>query len=153
MTDESTARHRRPPRPDEFPHRVVHTIRFRDLDPQNHVNNAVFLTFFEGGRVPLLRDPRYGLWVDGATYVQANLTIDYLAEIHWPGEVVIGTRVARVGTSSLTFDQAVFSGDRCAGLALSTLVLIDRETRKPRPFPEAIAARLRAGGGTVPEVG
>ncbi|MFD2184125.1 acyl-CoA thioesterase [Rhodoplanes azumiensis] len=153
MTDERTARRRQPPRPDDFPHRVVHTIRFRDLDAQNHVNNAVFLTFFEGGRVPLLRDPRYGLWVEGAAYVQANLTIDYLAEIHYPGEVVIGTRVARVGTSSLIFDQAVFNTDRCAGLAQSTLVLIDRESRKPRPFPQDIVTRLRAGGGAVPEVG
>ncbi|RAI43047.1 hypothetical protein CH341_16425 [Rhodoplanes roseus] len=132
---------------------VRQTLRFRDLDPQNHVNNAVFVTFLEAGRVPLLRDPRYGMWIDGATYVQARLIIDYLAEIHYPGDVVIGTRVARVGTSSLTFDQAVFSGDRCAGLATSTLVMLDRDTRKPRPLPADLAARLRAGGGAVPEVG
>lgn len=153
MTDDTTERRREPPRLADFPHHVVQTIRFRDLDPQSHVNNAVFVTFLEAGRVVLLRDPRYGMWVPGATYVQARLVIDYLAELHWPGEVVIATAVARLGTSSLTLEQALFHGERCAAFALSTLVLVDAETRKPRPFPDELAARIRAGGRAVPEVG
>jgi acyl-CoA thioester hydrolase len=153
VPDDKTEQRRRPPRPADFPHHVVHTIRFRDLDPQNHVNHAVFVTFLEAGRVALLRDPRYGMWVPGATYVQASLTVDYLAELHWPGDVLIGTGVARLGTSSLTFTQGLFTGERCAALCRSTLVLVDAETRKPRPFPDELAARLRAGGGRVTEVG
>jgi acyl-CoA thioester hydrolase len=53
---------RRPiPRPEHFPHRTVETIRFGDLDRQNHVNNAVFSTFLESGRVIILYGPEYGL--------------------------------------------------------------------------------------------
>jgi acyl-CoA thioesterase FadM len=38
--------------------------------------------------------------------------------------------------------QAVYSAGRCAAYARSTLVLIDRETRKARPLPEQLIARL-----------
>jgi acyl-CoA thioesterase FadM len=40
------------------------------------------------------------------------------------------------------FVQAVFSAGLCAAVARSTLVLIDRETRKARPLPEQLVARL-----------
>lgn len=153
MPDDKTELRRRPPQPTDFPHHVVHTIRFRDLDPQNHVNNAIFVTFFEAGRVVLLRDPRYGMRVPGATYVQASITVDYLGELHWPGEVLIGTAVERLGRTSLVFSQGLFTGERCAALCRSTLVMVDAETRKPRPFPEELAARIRAGAPAVPEVG
>jgi acyl-CoA thioester hydrolase len=153
VPDDKTELRRHPPRPADFPHHVVHTIRFRDLDPQSHVNNAIFVTFFEAGRVILLRDPRYGMWVPGATYVQATITVDHLAEMHWPGDVLIGTRVGRLGTTSLTFEQALFVDDRCTAFGHSTVVLLDAETRKPRPFPDDLAARLRAGAPAVPEVG
>ena len=45
------------PRLEQFPGRTADVIRFGDLDPQGHVNNTVFATFFETGRVMLLREP------------------------------------------------------------------------------------------------
>ena len=92
--------------PEHFPHRTVETIRFGDLDRQNHVNNAVFSTFLESGRVIILYGPEYGLIVPDSSFVLARIAIDFLGEMHWPGEVEIGTAVARVGNSSLGLDQA-----------------------------------------------
>ena len=85
------------PCPEDFPHRTVETIRFGDLDRQNHVNNAVFSTFLESGRVIILYGPEYGLIVPDSSFVLARIAIDFLGEMHWPGEVEIGTAVARVG--------------------------------------------------------
>ena len=61
-------------------------IRFGDLDPQGHVNNTVFATFFETGRVMLLREPKNLLNPPGATSVLARLDINFLRELHWPGD-------------------------------------------------------------------
>src|ERR1700730_5996815 len=66
-------------------------IRFGDLDPQGHVNNTVFATYFETGRVMLLREPGNELGAPGATTVLARLDIRFLREMHWPGSVEIGT--------------------------------------------------------------
>ena len=148
---EAKPRGRRPvPRPEDFPHRAVETIRFRDLDRQNHVNNAVFATFLESGRVIILNGEEYGLIAPGTSFVLAHLSIDFLGEIRWPGEVEIGTAIAAVGNSSLRVNQALFVNGVCVATAENTLVRVDRETRKPRPFAPEHAARIRASAPAAP---
>jgi acyl-CoA thioesterase FadM len=41
------------PRLEDFPYRLTDNVRFADLDPNQHVNNAVYATYFETGRVTL----------------------------------------------------------------------------------------------------
>jgi acyl-CoA thioester hydrolase len=142
---------RRPvPRPEDFPHRTVQTIRFSDLDRQDHVNNAVFVTFFEAGRVVILYNEEYGLRGPGASFVLAHLSIDYLGEIRWPGEVEIGTAIASVGNSSLRVHQALFVNGACVATAENTLVRVDKETHRPLPFTPEHAARIRASAPAAP---
>jgi acyl-CoA thioester hydrolase len=137
------------PRIEQFPGRVRDVIRFADLDPQGHVNNTVFATYFETGRVTLLRGPKDLLNPPGATSVLARLDINFLKELHWPGEVEIGTGTVEIGRSSYTFLQAVFCNGQCAATGRATMVMIDAATRKARPLPEEVLEkleRLRLGG-------
>lgn len=138
------------PRRTDFPYWTTDTIRYGDLDRQNHVNNAVFSTFLETGRVPVLREAEYGLVVPGTEYVLVRVVIDFRGEMRWPGTADIGTAIARVGGSSLTFAQAVFVGDRCTASAESTVVLVDAETRRARPFPPELVARIRKSAPAAP---
>ncbi len=39
----------------EYPVVLEITVRFRDLDAMGHVNNAVYLTYFEEARVEYLK--------------------------------------------------------------------------------------------------
>ena len=80
-----------PPVLEDFPNRTVDLIRYGDTDRQGHVNNAVFATFFETGRVSFLFDP--SIFPEGTMLVIARLVIDFRAEVTWPGQVEIGTRV------------------------------------------------------------
>ena len=130
------------PKLEQFPGRTGDVIRFGDLDPQGHVNNTVFATYFETGRVMLLREPGHLLNPPGATSVLARLDISFLREMHWPGTVEIGTGTTRIGRSSYTFLQAVFHEGECAATADATMVMIDRATRKARPLPDEVVARL-----------
>jgi acyl-CoA thioester hydrolase len=129
---------------------MVETIRFGDLDRQGHVNNAVFSTFFESGRVALLYDEKYGLITPGASFVLAHLSIDFIDEIRWPGEVEIRTAIAAVGNSSLRVHQALFVNGACVAIGDNTLVMVDKETRKPRRFTPEHAARIRAAVPAAP---
>jgi acyl-CoA thioester hydrolase len=131
------------PRLEDFPIRVPDTIRFADMDRQGHVNNAVYPTYFETGRVPRIYHPEHGLQVEGCTTVLARIEIDFLKELRWPGTVEIGTAIAEIGKSSYVFAQAIFNEGACAARARSTMVLIDRATRKARPLPEDLVARLK----------
>ena len=130
------------PRVEDFPIRVPDTIRFADMDRQGHVNNAVYPTYFETGRVLRIYDPDDGLQIEGCTTVLARIEIDFLKELRWPGTVEIGTGIAEIGRSSYVFAQAIFNEGACAARARSTMVLIDRATRKARPLPPELVARL-----------
>jgi len=124
----------------QFPGQTGDIIRFGDLDPQGHVNNTVFATFFETGRVMLLREPGNELGAPGATTVLARLDISFLRELHWPGEVTIGTGTTHVGRSSYSFLQAIFHNGECAGTANATMVMIDAATRKSRPLQDNVVS-------------
>jgi acyl-CoA thioester hydrolase len=130
------------PRLEQFPGQATDTIRFGDLDPQGHVNNTVFSTYFETGRVLFLREPGNMLSPPGTTSVLARLDINFLKELHWPGTVQIGIATAEIGRSSYTFAQALFRDSVCVATARATVVLIDVQTRRARPLLEEMIARL-----------
>ena len=95
-------------------HYPVHTLeklRYADTDRQGHVNNAVFGTLVEAGRVTFLYDPKRPLTPPGTQFVIAELTIRFLSELNWPGEVTVGTGVARIGNGSFVLDQVIDKGD------------------------------------------
>ena len=125
-----------------YPHRVRDVIRYGDLDPQGHVNNAVFATYLESGRVAMFRNEDLGIGVDNATFVLVRQEIDFLRELRWPGDVVIGTALAGLGRTSFTVAQAIFRDNACAATGRATMVMLDTTTRRPRPLASAEIARL-----------
>jgi acyl-CoA thioester hydrolase len=127
------------PRLEDFPFRLTDNVRFADLDPNQHVNNAVYATYFETVRVTLMKDRSYGLMPEGFAWIMVRLDMHFRAELRWPGQVELGLGVAKFGRTSVTFDEVVFSEGRCVASAQATNVLIDEMTRKPKPLtPEII---------------
>ena len=125
-----------------YPSRTAADIRYADLDRQGHVNNAVFATFSEIGRVAFLYDPDRPLAPQRASFVIARLAIDFHAELFWPGAVEIGTGVTRVGRSSFTLAQGLFSRDRRVASVEAVIVLFDTRTRSALQLPSDTIARL-----------
>jgi acyl-CoA thioester hydrolase len=130
------------PRLEDFPYRLTDNVRFADLDPNQHVNNAVYATYFETGRVTLMKDPSFGLIPPGLAWMLVRLDIHFRAELRWPGVIEMGLGVAKLGRTSASFDQVVFSEGRCVASGRSITVLIDETTRKPTPLTEDIIANL-----------
>ena len=119
---------------EDFPYRLTDNVRFADLDPNQHVNNAVYATYFETGRVTLVKDRSFGLMPPGLGWMLVRLDIHFRAELRWPGTIETGLGVAKFGRTSVTFDQVVFSEGRCVASAQSVTVLIDENTRKATPL-------------------
>ena len=131
------------PRLEDFPYRLSDNVRFGDLDPNQHVNNAVYATYFETGRVTLMKDRSRGLMPAGLTWIMVRLDMHFRAELHWPGTIEMGLGVAKFGRTSVTFDQVVFSEGRCVASAQSVNVLIDEATRKPTPLTDEVIEKLQ----------
>jgi acyl-CoA thioester hydrolase len=123
---------------EDFPYRLTDNVRFADLDPNHHVNNAVYATYFETGRVTLMKDRASGLMPEGFAWIMVRLDIHFRAELRWPGTIELGLGVSKFGRTSVTFDQVVFSAGQCVASAQSVSVLLDEATRKPTPLTEQI---------------
>jgi len=126
----------------DFPHRVNDVVRYGDLDPQGHVNNAMFSTYFESGRVAMFRARDLGIGGPSAVFALVRQEIDFLRELHWQDRIVIGSAVVALGRTSFTLTQAIFKDDDCAATGRAVMVTLDATTRKPRPLPEEIVAQL-----------
>jgi acyl-CoA thioester hydrolase len=131
------------PRLEDFPYRLSDNVRFGDLDPNQHVNNAVYATYFETGRVTLMKDPQFGLTPPGFAWIMVRLDIHFRAELRWPGKIELGLGVSKFGRTSVTFDQVVFSEGRCVASAISVGVLIDDATRRPASLTAEVVEKLK----------
>lgn len=116
------------------------TIRYSDLDPQEHVNNAVYLSYLESARLGYYKE--VGIW-DAEKGIKtgmvvARIEIDYLAPITLGQSIQVGLRVERMGNKSLTFAfliESVSSGKALAR-GISVMVAYDNQTERSIPLPE-----------------
>jgi acyl-CoA thioester hydrolase len=117
-------------------------LRLGDTDRQGHVNNVIFATFAETGRIELLRDLTAEQWREGINFVVVRVEIDFRAELQWPGQVDIGSRIVAVGRTSWRVEHGIFVRDKCVSTAISVMVTIDDATRRPTPLPDALRVWL-----------
>jgi acyl-CoA thioester hydrolase len=98
----------------------------------------VYATYFETGRVTLMKDHSFGLMPPGLAWIMVRLDIHFRAELRWPGTIELGLGVSRFGRTSVTFDQVVFSQGMCVASGQSVSVLIGETDRKPTPLTSEI---------------
>ena len=127
---------------DAFPLRTYDKLRYADTDRQGHVNNAVFATMLETGRAELLYAPDDPMFDANCAFVIASLRLEFLGEIRWPGRVEIGTRVARIGNSSFTLEQALFQDERCVATGEAVIVQMNETTRRSQRLADTLIRRL-----------
>ena len=118
-------------------------IRYADLDPVGHVNNNAYGLFIENARTVLFMEVENEIKSDldsssKCDWVLRKLDIDFLKEIHYPGEVDVGIAITRIGTSSMVVNHGVFTSGYCAATAVGISVYFDLETRSSKPIPEKI---------------
>lgn len=120
----------------EYSHTLEFELRYRDLDPMGHVNNAVYVTYLEHARAAYFRDV-IGITLDSIDSVLATVTVDYRAPIELSADTAtIKTRVPELGTSSIPMEYAISAAGELAATAETVQVVIDGETEQSRPIPE-----------------
>jgi acyl-CoA thioester hydrolase len=137
-------------RRETYPLFAPDTARYGDADSNGHLNNAVFSTFLETGRISFLLDPADPLAPPGHGFAIVRLVLDFRAEMHWSGSVEIGTAVLSVGRSSFRLAQAIFQDGACAATAQSVMVLMDLTTRKSAPIKGRLRTALEANAPRLP---
>jgi len=126
--------------PESFFHWTELHVRFRDLDALNHVNNAVFNTYFEEARIQFIEDiPEFRSSVQsGFSFVLVHLELDYVKPILLEDTILIGSAVEEFGNSSIEGFQAIYSKNNkeLKAVAKTTGVWFDLKKNRPARLPE-----------------
>ena len=111
-----------------YEHRIE--VRFVDTDAFGHVNNAVFLSYFEAARAGYYAHVTGTPFMTGAhgrkhTFVIAEARIAYRSPVMFGEPLVAGVRFAWVGGSSFAFEYRIRAEKSAVGDAR---VVADGET-------------------------
>ena len=82
-------------------------IRWSDLDAFQHVNNAVYLTYFEQGRIEYFTDNCIPWDWKNTGAILARAEIDYGAPLHFGDNAKIYIRCSRIGNKSVDFEYVI----------------------------------------------
>jgi len=114
-------------------------VRYGDLDPQGHVNNAKFLTYLEQGRVFYFKQLK--LWEGGSFLnfgiILADIQITFHKAIQFGDPIRVGVRITRLGNKSMTSEYRLEDGrdESVFATGSSVLVAYDYQAKKSIPIP------------------
>jgi acyl-CoA thioester hydrolase len=120
-------------------------VGFSDTDAQGIVYYGRYMPYFDLARVEYHRNlDMLRTGPDGEQFVARAMTVEYLAPARFDDEVEIDVRIARIGTSSVTYEFAAYlPGGLLAVTATQTVVLVDLPERKPCRVPDWWREKIR----------
>jgi len=122
----------------------VEQVRFRDLDPMGHVNNAVFLTYIEQARFTYLSEVGAATDLEEMNMIVARIEIDLKAPVGLGHEVEVAVHASRFGTKSFDLDYVLRVAGEVVAEAKSVQVAYDYDRREPVALPEEWREKMTA---------
>ena len=116
-------------------------VRFGDLDAMRHLNNVVFLRYFETARIAFIRSlmpdhdpshPEAGTW--GLIFAECH--INYRSPVYFDEELVVECSIGEVRRSAFQVNFRMAVGERVAADGYGWLVGFDYQAEKASPLPE-----------------
>ena len=124
---------------DEYRFKLPIRVRFRDTDMMGHVNNAVYLTYFEAGRVEywieITANPAA---MQSLPFILARTEIDFLAEARAAEDLTLGVRVGRLGNKSFDLEYLLVrdADGEAVARGRSVQVMFDYESKQTCPLDD-----------------
>lgn len=118
-------------------------VLVRDLDPQGHVANHVFVAYLSEARARFMRAFE-GSETAFKPSVVAEIRCRYRSPLLAWEKFRVRVRIARLGRTSVGFDYELRTADRLVADGDSVEVLVDPESRRPRELSAPLRARLEA---------
>ncbi len=117
-------------------------VRLRDTDGLGHVNNAVYLTYFEAVRLAYGLHLLAGSRLEDVPFIMGEATIRYLRPVFYGDQIVATARVSRIGTKSFVFDHQIRRGAEVVTTGTTVAVWYDYAAEQTLPIPDSFRARV-----------
>ena len=113
-------------------------VRYGDLDPQGHVNNAKYLTYFEQARVAYWIE--MGFFSKDQSFMElgvilADVHITYFKPIYFGQNIKVGVHIAKLGQKSMIWEQNVVDVESGPELAKGEIVIVAYDYKKEETIP------------------
>ena len=122
-------------------------VRYGDLDPQGHLNNAKYLTYFEQARIRYFVE--LGLFTPGQSFmdigvIMAETKLTYHAPVEYGAPVKAGACICRLGNKSMTVEQSIVNAETGEVFASGYVILVafDYHTQKTIPIPDEMREKI-----------
>ena len=141
----------------DFNHWIEVPVRWGDVDRLGHVNNVQYFRYSEEARTSWVSDMGSGLsadvWSGGQGPILAEIQCLFISQLHHPAIVQIGTRVVRLGNSSMVLNQGFFiaTSEQPLASSESRIVWFDYENQRSVRVPELLRERIRQNQTIPPE--
>jgi acyl-CoA thioester hydrolase len=135
--------------PPRLPVRVTIVVAWGEMDAFGHVNNTVYLRWFESARIEYFRQVGMleRMATDRVGPILARTEIDYRVPVLWPDTVQVDVGVEKVGRSSFVMVYRVTSeskGGAVVAEGKTVIVQLDYTSGAAVPLDEATRARMAA---------
>ncbi|MDV2440159.1 thioesterase family protein [Acinetobacter gerneri] len=112
--------------------------RWADNDMYGHVNNVTYYSYFDtAANALLIQKAAFDLRNSKIIGLVVDSACSFLQELSYPEIIEVGVAIKKIGTTSLTYDLAIFKQGQNEASAQGHFVhvFVDRETRKSIPIP------------------
>ena len=106
------------------------------MDEMGHVNNSVYLSYYESARIDLFNKCNF----TKIPFIMVSAKIDYIKQIHHPSSLVIASRIEKIGKTSFDIKSAIFKNDEkdYSSIATITCVSYDYQNQIKITVPDSI---------------
>ena len=95
----------------KFLHPLDIDVKWGELDMLGHLNNVVFIRYFESSRIHVMMQS--GIWdlfaKQGLSVVLAKIDCNFLAPVHFPDKIQAQCALVSVGNSSIVVEHQLIS--------------------------------------------
>ena len=126
-----------------FPYSVPITVAFRDIDALGHVNNAVYLSYFEQARVSYSFQLTNRGTLQDLTFILAEANVSYLRPAYFGDQLQVGVRVSEIGTKSFVMEYGIRNQQgELVARGRTVQVWFDYDTRRSVPVPDEFRQKV-----------
>ena len=94
---------------EKYKHSIPVQLRFNDTDALGHVNNSVYLSFYDLGKTAYFQTLNKGEKVEQkeVDIVVAHIDVDFISPVFLTDEIAVQTRVESIGNKSFSLKQRI----------------------------------------------
>lgn len=138
-----------------FKHLTPIQIRFNDIDRLGHVNNNAYFAYYDLGKEKYIIDVLKVNYATGQILpVIANINADFCEPMFYGDQIIMQTRVSRIGNKSFTLEQQAVNQTtghimcKCS----TVMVFMDISAQKSVPMPQEFRQAIEDFEGIKSEI-